>query len=123
MSTIIYGIKNCDTMKKAIKWLKNEDHPFEFHDYRQAGISQSLLLTFVNAFSLTQLINQRGSTFRVLDDKVKQALKQNTLSQQDAIALMMNHPAIIKRPILVRENQHYIGFSSTQYQTIFAKVT
>lgn len=113
--TTIYGIKNCDTMKKAMKWLKNQDIAFEFHDYRKNGLSQDWLLAAEQALSWQQLLNKRGTTYRQLSEEQKQALDKET-----AIELLKVYPAMIKRPVLVHQGNYYLGFTAEQYQAIFA---
>lgn len=115
--TIIYGIKNCDTIKKAINWLQQHDIPFEFHDYRKDGLAEDWLVTVEQTLGWQQLINKRGTTYRQLSEQQKQ-----TLDQPQAIALLQQYPAMIKRPLLLHNGKHYLGFKADQYQQIFADV-
>lgn len=114
MSTIIYGIKNCDTMKKAIKWLTNENHGFRFHDYRKDGIDQAMVSDFINALGLDAVLNKRGTTYRNLSDEQKAAI-----TEQNAAEFLAAHEAMIKRPILIHNGEYAIGFSAAQYQALF----
>lgn len=114
--TKIYGIKNCDTMKKAFKWLENADISYEYHDYRKNGIDKTLLLAFIKEFGWESLINKRGTTYRTLSQEEK-----NTLNEQNAIELMLEKPAIIKRPVLIHNDQYLLGFSADQYQALLLK--
>lgn len=114
MSTIIYGIKNCDTIKKAIKWLSGEQLSYTFHDYRKDGIDKEMLQTFVDALGLDAVLNKKGTTYRNLPDEVKAAI-----TEQSAIELMLEHEAMVKRPILLHNQSYYVGFSEAQYQAVF----
>lgn len=112
--TVIYGIKNCDTIKKARKWLEEQGKPFRFHDYRKDGLDSELLAKFVEVLGWEALINKCGTTFRALSE-----LQKNTLNETNAVALMLTHSAMIKRPLLRHAGQYYLGFKPEQYQVIF----
>lgn len=110
----MYGIKNCDTIKKASKWLDENQVCFHFHDYRKAGLTEALLRTFTENLDWQTLINKRGTTWRQLSDDEKNAITDI----DSAIALMLEKPAIIKRPILVSPDKRYIvGFNTNDYLT------
>lgn len=119
MSTInptytMYGIKNCDTIKKASKWLDENHIPYVFYDYRKDGLTEALLRTFTENIDWQTLVNKRGTTWRQLSDEEKSAIVDVT----SAIVLMLEKPAIIKRPILVSsDNQFIVGFNANDYQT------
>ncbi|QUJ66750.1 ArsC family reductase [Photobacterium sp. GJ3] len=115
MSTIAYGIKNCDTIKKMKKWLDAQGIDYRFHDYRADGLDPGLLETFEAALGWEAMLNKRGTTFRQLSDEQK-----NNLNRDNALALMLEHPAMIKRPLLVHNNTYHLGFKPEQYQGIFA---
>lgn len=112
--TTLYGIKNCDTIKKARKWLEQHDIGHQFHDYRSDGLSADWLEKAESSLGWEQMLNKRGTTFRQLDDAQKQ-----DLNKDKALALLLEHPAMIKRPILHHQNQFHIGFKVDQYQSIF----
>lgn len=114
MSILIYGIKNCDTMKKAMRWLETHQYTYTFHDYRKDGLSKELLEPFVAQLGWEALINKRGTTYRNLTDAQK-----NTLDANNALALMLEFPALIKRPLLSYQEQAHLGFKPEQYQDIF----
>ena len=101
----IYGIHNCDTIKKTLNWLQQHKLEFEFHDYRKQGIPAALINEFLNQFELDSLVNRRGTTWRKLPDSIK-----NNLNQELAIDLMSSQPAIIKRPIINCGERWLIGF-------------
>jgi arsenate reductase len=110
----IYGIKNCDTMKKALKWLDAQEVAYEFHDYKKAGLSSKLADEFIAKIPLDTLINKRGTTYRALDDATKAKI-----SEQDAATakqVMLDNPSIIKRPVLEKDGAYLLGFKAEQYQ-------
>ena len=111
----IYGIKNCDTMKKALKWLEANNVDVEFHDYKKAGLSPELADKFIANIDVSTLINARGTTFRQLSDEDKSAIKD----RQDATVakrIMLDNPSVIKRPVLEHNGQYLVGFKADQYQ-------
>ena len=110
----LYGIANCDTIKKAKTWLQDHAVEFEFHDYRKQGLEAELLQTWVNDLGWDALLNRRGTTWRQLAPEVK-----DTLDTDSAIEIMLANPAIIKRPLLVTNGRRYLGFSHEQYSQIF----
>ena len=114
MKTIAYGIKNCDTIKKMKKWLDGENQQYTFHDYRVDGLDQVLLEKFESELGWEAMVNKRGTTYRQLTDEQKSSLNKET-----AITLMLEYPAMIKRPLLVHNGSYYLGFKPAQYQGIF----
>jgi Spx/MgsR family transcriptional regulator len=102
----IYGIKNCDTLKKSLKWAEEKGLEFTFHDYRKEGVTEALLKSFIATFDLDILVNKRGTTWRKLPDELK-----DQLDEESALKIMMDNPAIIKRPIFVTGSEKFIGFS------------
>jgi Spx/MgsR family transcriptional regulator len=110
----IYGISNCDTIKKARQWLSENNITYDFHDYKKLGIDESLLNDWVNQLGWENLLNKRSTTWRQLD----QALKAS-LDEQQAIKIMLAHPSIIKRPLLDDGRQLYLGFKADQYAELF----
>ncbi len=113
MSVVMYGIPNCDTIKKAKKWLTEQNIEFTFHDYRKQGINAEMVTTFCQQLGWEQVLNKRGTTYRQLSDEQK-----SNLSEQSVIPLLVESPAMIKRPILKVNDQYYIGFKADQYATI-----
>ena len=112
--TTLYGIKNCDTIKKARLWLAQQHIEYQFVDYRIDGLSLTQLQEFAAACTWQQLLNTRGTTFRQLPDSDK-----NDLTEQKALTLMLAQPAMIKRPLLVHNGQYLLGFKPAEYQQIF----
>ena len=113
MSVTLYGIKNCDTVKKARKWLDNNSVPYTFHDFRVDGINKTLVNNFLKQIDIETLINKRGTTWRKLSDKEKE-IKNKT----QAIELLIENPTIIKRPVIDVNKKYYIGFCDDTYKTI-----
>ena len=113
--TTLYGIPNCDTIKKAKKWLETEQIDYEFHDYRKDGIDEEWLNQTESKLGWEIMLNKRGTTFRQLSDEQK-----NTINRESALALMLEYPAMIKRPILITNNSYHVGFSAENYSKVFA---
>ena len=110
MSVKIYGIKNCDTMKKARAWLEAENIPYDFHDYKAAGIDRAHLESWVRELGWETVLNRAGTTFRGLPD----AAKQN-LDAEKAVDLMLEQPSMIKRPLLDLGDRRLAGFKPDLY--------
>ncbi len=115
MSTHVFGIRNCDTLKKALRWLDQHQIPYQYHDYRRDGLSRTQLEQWCARLGWEALLNKRGTTYRALPAADKEAL-----DEERAIALMLTHPALIKRPLLAHAGQLHLGFSAPQYHAIFA---
>ena len=115
MTITMFGIPNCDTIKKAKKWLEAEGIEFEFHDYRKQGITEELVTSFFAELGWERVLNKRGTTYRQLSQEQK-----DTLTEQTAITLLVEQPAMIKRPILKVDGKLHIGFKADQYAAIFA---
>ncbi|GAA0562865.1 MULTISPECIES: ArsC family reductase [Rheinheimera] len=114
MITTLYGIKNCDTIKKARSWLEQHQIAYQFVDYRTDGLTQDQLANFSAHCGWQNLLNTRGTTYRQLDEADK-----TDLTEDKALNLMLAQPAMIKRPLLVHDNQYFLGFKPEQYQQIF----
>ncbi|MEM5439306.1 ArsC family reductase [Paraburkholderia diazotrophica] len=113
---VVYGIPNCDTVKKARVWLEEHGVEFEFHDFRKAGVNAPLVKGWLKDVSLDALLNRRGTTWRGLDDDVKASAD----SEAGAIALMIEKPSVIKRPVVVVDGRvKTLGFSADQYASLF----
>jgi len=109
----VFGISNCNTVKKTLNWLKDNQLEFEFHDYRKQGISITLIKTLLEQFEIQSLINRRGTTWRKLPDSSKK-----NLDRELAINLMSSQPAIIKRPIIYSSGNWLIGFDKEVFETL-----
>ncbi len=113
MKTIIYGIKNCDTMKKARAWLDSNGVSYDFHDYKTSGVDRKTLERWVNAAGWETLLNRAGTTFRKLPEQQKA-----NLTRAKAIELMLEQPSMIKRPVLERGKTLLVGFSPDRYSSL-----
>ena len=117
--TIMYGIKNCDTIKKARRWLEMHQPDYRFHDYRVDGIDAELLHKFIAELGWKALLNTRGTTWRKLDESRRAAITD----ANSAVELMLEMPAIIKRPLLCTPGKPMLlGFSESTYQQYFNEV-
>jgi arsenate reductase len=110
MTTTIYGIKNCDTMKKARAWLDSHGVAYDFHDYKTAGIAKDKLKQWSDALGWETLLNRAGTTFRKLPDDEKEGL-----NEKKALALMLAQPSMIKRPVLEVAGKLLVGFKPDDY--------
>jgi arsenate reductase (glutaredoxin) len=105
----IYGIRNCDTMKKARAWLDSHGVEYEFHDYKTAGIDRARLERWASKAGWEALLNRAGTTFRKLPDADK------AVDAKKAIALMLSQPSMIKRPVLDQDGTILVGFKPETY--------
>jgi arsenate reductase len=112
----IYGIKNCDTMKKARAWLDKRGVAYSFHDYKTEGVAKSDLETWMKAVGWEVLLNRAGTTFRKLPDKEKDGV-----TEKKALALMLAQPSMIKRPVLDVGGKITVGFKPEIYEKLFPK--
>jgi len=110
----IYGIPNCDTIKKARNWLKDNNVDYTFHDYKKLGVPEKELKIWVKKLGWEILLNKRGTTWRKLDEKTK-----DSVNEQSAIQIMLENPSIIKRPVLVKGKTILVGFKAEEYTQIF----
>jgi arsenate reductase len=110
----IYGIKNCDTMKKARAWLDDRGVKYAFHDYKAEGIDKQRLEAWANDVGWETLLNRAGTTFRKLPDKDRESI-----TERKAIVLMMEQPSMIKRPVLDVAGKLLVGFKADAYSNEF----
>ena len=115
MTAILYGIKNCDTMKKARAWLDENGVTYDLHDYKAAGIDRARLERWCTARGWQTLLNRAGSTFRALPEETKQVSGQDA-----AITLMLAQPSMIKRPALEHDGEVLVGFKPDIYAKHFS---
>ena len=109
----LYGIKNCDTVKKARTWLDKNQIAYQFHDFRADGITDAQVANWISDLGLETLVNKRSTTWKELDE----ATKNNF--DQIAVQVISENPTLIKRPLLDTGKQKYVGFKDTEYSTIF----
>ena len=114
MSTTIYGIKNCDTMKKARAWLDANGVAYVFHDYKTAGIERDVLERWVDMLGWELLLNRAGTTFRALPEA-----ERGGLTAKKAVGLMLAQPSMIKRPVLSAGDKLLVGFKPELYAALF----
>lgn len=112
--SIMYGIKNCDTIKKARKWLEAENIDYTFHDYKKEGVDEALFKSWIAELGWDVVINRRGTTWRKLSDEQKE-----NMNDASALEAMLDNPSIIKRPLLVHNGQKTLGFKAEEYTSIF----
>ena len=110
----VFGIKNCDTIKKARNWLTDQGIEYQFHDFRANGIDRDRIETWIQQAGWETVLNRRGTTWRKLDAAI-----QDTVNSDNVAALLAEHPAMIKRPVLDIDGDISIGFKPDLYQSIF----
>lgn len=115
--TKLYGIKNCDTVKKAMNWLLENNIEFQFHDYKKEGVDPKKLVELVEKFGWEKILNRKGTTWRILSTEEQAAVKDN----KSALSLMLEKPSIIKRPIVDLGKKQLIGFDVSEYEEVFGK--
>ncbi|MET0320356.1 MAG: ArsC family reductase [Duganella sp.] len=115
MTITLYGIPNCDTVKKARTWLTGQQHDFTFHDFKKQGLTRDIVAGWLQQLSRDVLVNKKGTTWRALSDERKASI----VDDEAAIALMLENPSVIKRPVLDKDGSYAVGFSDAQYQHIF----
>jgi arsenate reductase len=113
MATTIYGIRNCDTMKKARAWLDAHGVTYEFHDYKVSGVDRATLERWAGIVGWETLLNRAGTTFRKLPDAARAGL-----TEARAMKLMLEQPSMIKRPVLEHGRTLLVGFDESRYSAI-----
>src|SRR5690606_31901018 len=111
-----YGIRNCDTMKKARAWLEGQGIAHDFHDYKQSGVSREMLSRWCAALGWETVLNRAGTTFRALPEAEKAGLDED-----GAVSLMLAQPSMIKRPILDKDGELIAGFKPDIYEKRLAE--
>jgi Spx/MgsR family transcriptional regulator len=112
--TIVYGIKNCDTVKKATKWLDNEAIEYSFFDFKKQTLTPELLNDLVNKSAWDVLLNKRSTTFRNLPYEIK-----NNLTDDVIFKAVLEQPTLLKRPLIDHEKGLHVGFKAPEYQELF----
>jgi arsenate reductase len=115
MDTILYGISSCDTIRKARRWLDGHGVDYRFHDMRRDGIDAPRLRTWIRVQGWESIINRRGTTWRQLP-----ASAREPMNDERAVALAVEHPTVIKRPVLEHAGGVTVGFDEKAYSTLFA---
>ena len=111
---IIYGISNCDTVKKAKNWLDKHNIDYQFHDFRQQGLDKKIIDGWLKTVAWDKILNKRSTSWRNLDPSIQQAVNETTI-----VDLLVENPTLIKRPVMVVNDTITLGFNSDTYQGIF----
>jgi arsenate reductase (glutaredoxin) len=111
----VYGLRACDTCRKALKWLKDEGIDHRFHDMRADGLDRAVLVRWIEALGWETLLNRRGTTWRQLPETEKK-----NLDEARAVSLMLAHPALIKRPVFDLGQRVTVGFGKAEQDTLRA---
>ena len=112
--TTLYGIRNCDTVRKARRWLQENGVDYRFHDLREDGLDKAMLGTWMQSLDWESLLNRRGTTWRQLPAAVREHVDRKA-----ALRLMLEQPAIIRRPLLDHNDQLHLGYNAGRYAAIF----
>lgn len=116
MPAHIYGIKNCDTMKKAFIWMEGHKIAYNFHDYKKSGADRDVLKNAIGQHGWENVLNRKGTSWRALPDSVKDSMNSKT-----AIKAAEENPSLLRRPLLVYNGAIYLGFDEKNYAAIFKK--
>ena len=114
----LYGIKNCDTVKKARNWLDLHGVDYRFHDFRENGLERETVQGWIEELGWENLVNRRSTSWKALDEATREQM-----NEQSALAAIMTQPTLIKRPLLDTGHERFTGFSAASYQKIFSKHT
>ena len=110
----LYGIKNCDTVKKARRWLEAHNLDYDFHDLRSDGINLAMIEQWLQSVDSSLLLNKRSTTWKKLDSTVR-----DQLTEEEIPELLANNPTLVKRPVLEQDGKVLVGFSDKTYNTFF----
>ena len=110
----LYGIKNCDTVKKARRWLEQQQVDYRFHDFRSDGLTLSQVNTWIAQLGWETLVNKRSTTWKQLDENTRAGL-----SDSSAAAVIAANPTLIKRPLLDLNKRYHVGFKEADYRQLF----
>lgn len=111
MQYVVYGIKQCDTVRKALKWLANENIDYRFHDLREDGLEQEQVETWLTVLGMDKVLNKRSTSWRQLSEE-----QQAVSSVPAAAKLICEHPTLVKRPLVAAEQPILCGFKVEQWQ-------
>jgi len=115
MTTTLYGIPNCDTVKKARTWLADKGHAFDFHDFKKQGLDRATVAGWLEQLDWEVLVNRKGTTWRKLSDE----RRAQVVDKASALELMLENPSVIKRPVLAGAGPLAVGFSPELYAAKF----
>ncbi len=111
----LYGIKNCDTVKKSREWLTKNNIDYRFHDFRTNGLDKAQVNNWITEIGLENLVNKRSTTWKELGDSIK-----NNFNEQNAASVIVENPTLIKRPLLDTGKQKHVSFKEAEYARIFS---
>ncbi|EOR96049.1 arsenate reductase [Arcticibacter svalbardensis MN12-7] len=111
----IYGIKNCNTVKKALNWLDERKLSYEFHDFKKVGVSEEKLAAWAKQVGWEALVNKKGTTWRTVDP----ATQQSVIDASSAFPLLMEKTSLIKRPVIEQGDTVLLGFDEGRYEELF----
>ena len=114
----LYGIENCDTVKKARRWLELHSVDYSFHDFREQGLDATRLAGWLEELGWETVVNRRSTTWKQLD-----GIARETMNAQSAAAAILQQPTLIKRPLLDTGSSLHVGFSAEQYRELFHRHT
>tara|TARA_R110001592_G_scaffold363323_1_gene683974 strand:- start:70750 stop:71106 length:357 start_codon:yes stop_codon:yes gene_type:complete len=114
----LYGIKNCDTVKKARKWLDTHGIEYQFHDFREDGLDREAVVGWLDELGWETLVNKRSTSWKALDAASRESMNDGT-----ALLAIIDQPTLIKRPLLDTGHERHTGFSTANYQKIFNQHT
>ncbi len=115
MKKTLYGIPNCDTVKKARTWLADNGQAFDFHDFKKQGLERATVAAWLDQVDWEILVNRKGTTWRKLSDE----RRAQVVDKASALEVMLENPSVIKRPVLEGAGPLAVGFSAAQYDAIF----
>lgn len=110
----VYGIKNCDTMKKALSWLDRHNVLYDFHDYKKEGADKKVIAAAIDQLGWEEVINRKGTTWRALPEAVR-----SNMNAKNALAAALDHPSLIKRPLVSDGKNYSIGFDEKLFEKNF----
>ncbi|WP_039911906.1 ArsC family reductase [Cellvibrio mixtus] len=111
----LYGIKNCDTVKKARDWLEKNNVAYRFHDFRVDGLTEAQVSSWINELGLETIVNKRSTTWKELDET-----SRNSFDEKSATKIITTNPTLIKRPLLDTGKYKHVGFKDAEYSKIFS---
>ena len=110
----LYGIKNCDSVKKARRWLEQHAADYRFHDFREHGLDKSAVSAWIDQLGWETVVNKRSTTWKQLSDAQRQQM-----DAKSAIACILENPTLVKRPLLDLNGAYHVGFNADHYSTLF----
>ncbi len=111
----LYGIKNCDTVKKARRWLEAQPVAYAFHDFREHGLTKAQIEQWIAELGWETLVNKRSTTWKELTTKTREQLNEHNV-----VDVILEHPTLIKRPLLDNGKERHVGFNEAQYQVLIS---